>query len=160
MDEKENYEVPEDHPNYPVVDEIEEIKKRYSNQKCKADKKIEELEKSFNYYLKADDKYYHDITCSADRNKPMGCDGCSCEIGHELRDLRTRIKSLEEELNSSNSIREAEKLILIQEIERNKSLEEGIENWLEENNGEDWRERCEANLASAQDQELYNLIKK
>jgi hypothetical protein len=26
----------------------------------------------------------------------MGCDGCSCEIGHELKNLRTRIKSLEE----------------------------------------------------------------
>jgi hypothetical protein len=41
---------------------------------------------------------------------------------------------------------------------RIKTLEEGIENWLNENNGEDWRERCEANLASAQDQELYKLL--
>jgi DNA repair exonuclease SbcCD ATPase subunit len=58
--------------------------------------KNSELENTLNYYMKGNAKYYHDVTCSASRDKPMGCDGCSCEIGHELKNLRTRVRELKE----------------------------------------------------------------
>ena len=44
--------------------------------------------------------------------------------------LKAHIKKLGYELNSSNSIRQAEKEILIKEIEKNKGLEEGIKRWI------------------------------
>lgn len=28
---------------------------------------------------------FHDITCSADPTKPMGCEGCSCEMYRKAR---------------------------------------------------------------------------
>lgn len=88
---------------------------------CCLKAKIKELEERLNFYLKGNAKYYHDIHCSANRNQPMGCEGCSCEIGRELKGLRIRVKELEEE-NKSNQlfILEVNKILKEFSIERRK----------------------------------------
>jgi predicted RNase H-like nuclease (RuvC/YqgF family) len=45
-------------------------------------------------YTKGQSLNYHDVFCSASRDEPMGCAGCSCEIGRELKHLRAENKEL------------------------------------------------------------------
>jgi len=177
MDKKENYQVIEDHPNYPVEDEIEEIKKRYSkgcylvNVPGQFRQAYQDIQRLLSL-LSEKEKEIEDITQENTRlsNEWQECHAYNNEIVSENQKLKekveelgtqsicsffdkqitwedaffkknkectewsnkalsaeTKIEELEKKLASSESIRIAEKSILIKEIEYNKSLEEGIE---------------------------------
>lgn len=61
-------------------------------------KQIEELKLKYEQYTRGKAKYYHDVWCNAGRHLPMGCGGCSCTIGHELKALRAENKELKQKL--------------------------------------------------------------
>lgn len=35
---------------------------------------------------------YHQLHCNADHDLPVGCPGCSCEAGREIKVLRSLLK--------------------------------------------------------------------
>ena len=51
-------------------------------------RQLAETKAAYEQYTKGGAIYYHEVYCSGDRRKPMGCAGCSCEIGRELTRLR------------------------------------------------------------------------
>jgi hypothetical protein len=63
-------------------------------------KDIEHLEEVYKKYTTGEAKYYHDVWCSASRDKPMGCSGCSCTLGREIKVLRLENSRLKTENNS------------------------------------------------------------
>ena len=62
---------------------------------------VKNLKKKYKGYTRGNWKYYHDVWCNADRNKPMGCPGCSCTTGKEIKQLREDTKCYEAIPNSS-----------------------------------------------------------
>ena len=56
-----------------------------------------ELQEKYQAYTTGNAQYYHDVWCSASRNEPMGCPGCSCTIGKEIKSLNKRLLELEAE---------------------------------------------------------------
>jgi hypothetical protein len=39
----------------------------------------------------------HEVICSASRDKPVGCPGCSCRAGREIKRLRADFKRVDEQ---------------------------------------------------------------
>jgi hypothetical protein len=67
----------------------------------KLKKQLTAAKKAYEQYTTGKGLEYHDIWCSADRRKPMGCAGCSCTIGRKLKSQQAEIERLREILEQA-----------------------------------------------------------
>jgi len=130
-EEKENYGALEDHPNYPVGDEIGEIKKRYS-QGCY-------LVNVPGQFLRAYRDIQRLLLFFSEKEK-------------KVEELEAQFNALKE-LLGEHSI----EMIIVKLKAHIKSLEEGIEDWW--NAKELMRIATNINEPNHLDKELYKLIK-
>jgi cell division protein FtsB len=90
----------------PRIEQSVSDQKRDKKQKAEREKEIaglraenEKLKELYRQYTTGEAKYYHDVWCNASRQQPMGCEGCSCTIGHQIKQLQAEIEKTKEKSN-------------------------------------------------------------
>lgn len=101
-------------------------------------------------WAKLGDGTLHNAHCNADHQKPVGCDDCSCFLGHLIKDLRRELAAAESQLATAR--RDAMGEAIRWHLSQAELMEYEAEKWLDSaariDYGEDTAIRCRTELVS------------